>query len=290
MRYGSEQQKETFLPPILRGEIDFAIGYSEPGAGTDLAALTTRAVRVGDEYVVDGTKVFTSRGATADYVWLAARTDPQSSNHRGISVLIVDTRDPGYSATPINTLASYSTYATFYDGVRVGLDRLVGEENDGWRLITTQLNYERVAMASFGGLARAVYEDVVAWSRAEQASCLGRPIDQPWVRSALARCEVLLTAMEVLTTRAAVNAGAGALTPADASTVKVLSTESVGTIYRLLMEVVGTDSLRRDLGRWGALEFAYRRAVINTFGGGTNEIQREIIAQSGLGVPRLSRR
>jgi hypothetical protein len=145
-------------------------------------------------------------------------------------------------------------------------------------------------MASFGGLARAVYEDVVAWSRAEQASCLGRPIDQPWVRSALARCEVLLTAMEVLTTRAAVNAGAGALTPADASTVKVLSTESVGTIYRLLMEVVGTDSLRRDLGRWGALEFAYRRAVINTFGGGTNEIQREIIAQSGLGVPRLSRR
>ncbi|MDT4915648.1 MAG: 3-oxocholest-4-en-26-oyl-CoA dehydrogenase alpha subunit, partial [Pseudonocardiales bacterium] len=163
MKYGSDEQRSTFLPPILRGEIDFAIGYSEPDAGTDLAAVRTRARRDGDVYIVDGAKVFTSRGGTADYVWLAARTDPDSVDHRGLSVLIVDTTDPGYSATPIRTLASYDTYSTYYDGVRVPVTHRVGEENDGWRLITTQLNYERVAMASFGGLARTLYEEVLDW-------------------------------------------------------------------------------------------------------------------------------
>jgi alkylation response protein AidB-like acyl-CoA dehydrogenase len=277
------------LPAILRGEIDFAIGYSEPDAGTDLASLKTAAVRDGDCYVVHGSKVFTSRGGTADYVWLAARTDPDTRDHRGLSVLIVDTTDPGYSATPMHTLASYATYSTYYDGVRVPVAHRVGGENDGWRLITTQLNYERVAMASFAGLASTLYEQVLGLAL-ETTRRGSRPIDAPWVQTALARCHVLLSAMEVLTARASMYVGAGALSPADASAVKVLSTESVGTVYRLLMEVVGLDSSHPGDDRWGALEFAYRRAVINTFGGGTNEIQREIIAQDGLGMPRAGRR
>jgi 3-oxocholest-4-en-26-oyl-CoA dehydrogenase alpha subunit len=289
MRHGSEEQRHEFLPRILRGEIDFAVGYSEPDAGTDLASLVTHAVRDGDHYVVNGSKVFTSRGGSADYVWLAARTDPGTSDHRGLSVLIVDTADPGYSSTPTHTLASYATYSTFYDDVRVPVTRRVGEENDGWRLVTTQLNYERVAMASFAGPAHTIYADVLAWTRTTYRD--GRLlIETPWVQVALARCHVLLSALEILVMRASTFVGDGVLSAADASTVKVLSTESVGTVYRLLMEVVGVDAALRDGDRWAALEFAYRRAVINTFGGGTNEIQRDIIAQDGLGLPRSARR
>src|SRR4029079_12656489 len=132
-QYGTDKQKEFFIPKILGGEIHFAIGYSEPEAGTDLASLRTRAERHGDEYIVNGQKVFTTGGHIADYVWLACRPDPDAPKHKGISILIVDTTDPGYSSTPIHTLAGGFTNATYYRDVRVPTDMLVGEENGGLR-------------------------------------------------------------------------------------------------------------------------------------------------------------
>src|SRR6266851_4162237 len=143
--HGTRQQKEFFLPRILAGEVHFAIGYTEPEAGTDLAALRTRAVRDGQEYVVSGQKVFTTGAHDADYIWLACRTAPLAPRHKGISILIVDTADPGFSWTPIITHdGAHHVNATYYSDVRVPVAMRVGEENAGWRLVTTQLNHERV--------------------------------------------------------------------------------------------------------------------------------------------------
>ena len=142
--YGTPAQKEFFLPRILAGDVHFAIGYTEPDAGTDLAALRTTAVRDGDHYVVNGQKVFTTGGHDADYVWLACRTDPTAHRHKGISILIVDTTDPGFSWTPTITAdGAHHTNTTYYVDVRVPVDMLVGEEHRGWQLITTQLNHEK---------------------------------------------------------------------------------------------------------------------------------------------------
>ncbi|KJY21999.1 acyl-CoA dehydrogenase, partial [Streptomyces sp. NRRL S-104] len=157
MQFGTDEQKAYFLPRILSGEIDFAIGYSEPDAGTDLAALKCKAVREGDEetgtYVVNGQKIWTTNGDTADWVWLAVRTDPDAPAHKGITMLLVPTSDPGYSCTLINTLASHDTTASYYEDIRVPAARRVGRENKGWRLITNQLNHERVTLAAHGTMA-----------------------------------------------------------------------------------------------------------------------------------------
>ncbi len=165
MKYGTEEQKAYFLPRILSGDLVFAIGYSEPEAGTDLAALRTRAVRDGDDWVVHGQKIFTSNAQQADWIWLACRTDPDAPKHRGISIILVPTDDPGFSWTPIETVGGLTTTATYYDGVRVPVSNLVGEENQGWGLITDQLNHERVALAAIGMQAEDFYEDALAHAR-----------------------------------------------------------------------------------------------------------------------------
>ena len=163
-KYGNDEQKRKFLPAILSGDVHFAIGYSEPEAGTDLASLRTTAVRHGDEYIVNGQKIFTTGGHDADYIWLACRTDPEAAKHKGISILIVDTNDPGYSWTPIILSdGAHHTNATYYNDVRVPADMVVGEVNAGWRLITTQLNHERVMLGPAGKVA-AVYDRVHAWA------------------------------------------------------------------------------------------------------------------------------
>src|SRR5437879_9612571 len=158
MAFGSDEQKAFFLPRILRGEMHFAIGYTEPGAGTDLASLRTRAVRDGDEYVVNGNKVFTTGAHDADFIWLACRTDPDAPKHKGISILLVDTTLPGYKVTPIITVADGRTNATYFDDVRVPASMVVGGENNGWKLITTQLNHERVALSPPGHIERRAGE------------------------------------------------------------------------------------------------------------------------------------
>ncbi|WP_200309062.1 acyl-CoA dehydrogenase family protein [Streptomyces adelaidensis] len=293
MRYGTEEQKSYFLPRILSGEIDFAIGYSEPDAGTDLASLKTRAVRDGDEYVVNGQKIWTTNGDTADWVWLAVRTDPDAPPHKGITMLLVPTTDPGYSCTLINTLASHDTTASYYENIRVPVSRRVGEENQGWRLITNQLNHERVTLAAHGTMAIRSLHNVQRWAMETKLADGRRVIDLPWVRRRLAQTHTKLDALKLLNWRMVSAVQDGTLTPQDASAVKVYGSEARRDAYAWLMEIVATAGALKE-GSAGAvlhgeLERGYRSAVIFTFGGGNNEIQREIISWIGLGMPRVRR-
>ena len=287
MKHGSDEQKAYFLPRILAGDVMIAMGYSEPEAGTDLASLRTRAVRDGDQYVINGNKVFTSAAHEAEWIWLAARTDPDAPKHKGISIILVPGDAPGFSVTPIHTVGGMRTNATYYEDVRVPVTNLVGEENGGWRLITGQLNHERVALAAWGGLAHRLWADVRDYARSTGV------IDNEWVRLDLARTYAQLNAMDLLNWRMACLVADDALTPADASSVKVFGTECVVDVYKTLLGVVGAAGYVR-MGSPGAilrgeLERAGRWAQINTFGGGVNEVQRDIIATVGLGLPRATR-
>jgi alkylation response protein AidB-like acyl-CoA dehydrogenase len=293
MRFGTGEQKAFFLPGILAGEINFAIGYTEPEAGTDLASLRTRAVLDGDEWVINGTKVFTSGANQADYVWLACRTDPDAPKHKGISIIVVPTSSDGFKWTPIVTVGGNVTTATYYDDVRVPKDNVVGEVNAGWRLITTQLNHERVGLAAMGGLAHRLWGEVLDWCRDSDSGAGGAMIDLPWVQMDLARTHARLEAMKLLNWRMAAAVAAETLAPADSSAVKVYGTETLVDVYRTLLAIVGAAGYLAE-GSPGAvlhgdLERAGRAAQINTFGGGVNEIQREIVATAGLGMARQAR-
>ncbi|KPI20328.1 Isovaleryl-CoA dehydrogenase [Actinobacteria bacterium OK074] len=293
MRYGTDEQKAYFLPRVLSGELDFAIGYSEPDAGTDLAALRTRAVRDGDTYVVNGQKIWTTNGDTADWVWLAVRTDPEAPPHKGITMLLVPTTDPGYSCTLIHTLAGHDTTASHYEDIRVPVSRRVGAENQGWRLITNQLNHERVTLAAHGTTAIRALHDVQRWTMETKLADGRRVIDLPWVRRLLARTHTRLEAMKLLNWQMVSAVEEGTLTPQDASAVKVYGSEARRDAYAWLMEVVGAAGSLKEASAGavlrGELERGYRAAVIFTFGGGNNEIQREIISWIGLGMPRVRR-
>ncbi|MEU1467218.1 acyl-CoA dehydrogenase family protein [Streptomyces sp. NPDC005761] len=293
MKYGTEAQKEYFLPRILAGELVFAIGYSEPEAGTDLAALRTRAVRDGDSWVIDGQKIFTSNAQNADWIWLACRTDPDVPKHRGISIVLVPTDAPGFTWTPIETVGGLTTTATYYDGVRVPATALVGAENGGWGLITSQLNHERVALAAIGMQAEDFYEEALDFARTPDPATGRRPADEPWVRSRLAEACARLAATRLLNWRLVGAVGAGALAPGDASGVKFAGTESAVEVYRICQEVTGDAGMIRGASPGsfgdGELERMNRAAQINTFGGGVSEVQREIVATMRLGMARGKR-
>jgi alkylation response protein AidB-like acyl-CoA dehydrogenase len=287
MRFGTEEQKSFFLSGILAGEINFAIGYTEPEAGTDLASLRTRAVLDGDEWTINGNKIFTSGADQADYIWLATRTDPDAPKHKGISIFLVPTSSPGFSCTPLVTVGGVATTASYYDNVRVPTSALVGELNEGWRLITGQLNHERVGLAAVSALAQRLWLETAEWAVDQ-----GRA-DVEWIQADLARCYALLEAQKLLNWRMTAAVADDTLGPADSSAVKVFGTESTVEIYRRLLGVVGAagylspDSPGAVLH--GELERAGRQAQINTFGGGVNEVQREILAMAGLGMKRSSR-
>jgi len=291
MTLGTDEQKQRILPGILRGEVHFSIGYSEPSAGTDLASLKTRAVRDGDEYVIDGQKIFTSAIQYADYIWLAARTDPDAPKHKGLSVLIVPVDTPGFSWTPLATIVGDITSSTFYENVRVPVENLVGVENQGWKLITNQLNHERVAICPASGLLRSL-ADVRAWAQEQSLPDGRKVIDREWVQVHLARVHAKIEVLKLFNWKVAWAADKG-LNPADASATKVYGTELALEVYRLLMEVVGQAGYLAE-GSSGAvlagrLERHARAETIFTFGGGTNEVQRDIIAMVGLGMPRAPR-
>ncbi|MFJ9612549.1 acyl-CoA dehydrogenase family protein [Streptomyces noursei] len=298
MKYGTQAQKDFFLPRILTGELVFAIGYTEPEAGTDLASLRTRAVKAegpaggseGPDWLISGSKSFTSNAHQADWIWLACRTDPDAPKHRGISIILVPTDAPGFSWTPIETVGGLMTTATYYDGVRVRYGNLVGEENGGWGLITNQLNHERVALAALGMQAEDAYEAALAHARTPDPETGERPADRPWVRARLAEAHARLAATRLLNWRLVGDVGAGTLSPGDASGVKFAGTESTVEVYRMCQEVVGDTALVRA-GSPGAhgdgeLERMNRAAQINTFGGGVGEVQREIVATMRLGMRR----
>ncbi|MCX4435060.1 MULTISPECIES: acyl-CoA dehydrogenase family protein [Streptomyces] len=290
MKYGSEAQKEYFLPRVLRGDLVFAIGYSEPSAGTDLASLRTRAVREGESWLIDGQKIFTSNAQHADWIWLACRTDPDAPKHRGISIVLVPTDAPGFSWTPIETVGGLTTTATYYDGIRVPSSNLVGEENGGWDLITNQLNHERVALAAIGMQAEDFYAAALRAARTPDPVTGRRRVDEPWVRFRLAEVHARLAASRLLNWRLVGDVGAGRLAPGDASGVKVAGTESAVASYRMCQEVVGAQALVRSGSPGvfgdGELERMNRAAQINTFGGGVSEVQREIVATMRLGMTR----
>ncbi|WAL67447.1 acyl-CoA dehydrogenase family protein [Amycolatopsis cynarae] len=285
MRFGTPEQKAFYLPRIAAGELHFSIGYSEPEAGTDLASLRTRAVRDGDEYVVNGQKMWTSLIEYADYVWLAVRTDPEARKHKGLSMLIVPTSAPGFSWTKVHTVAGPGTSATYYQDVRVPVSARVAEENAGWPLITNQLNHERVALTSSAPVLAALRE-VRRWAQETKQPDGSRVIDAEWVRLHLARVHAHGEYLKLRNWRIATSAGVG---PAEASATKVFGTELAVEAYRLLMEVVGAAAVVRE-GSPGAvlrgrIERAHRSALILTFGGGTNEVQRDLIAATALSLP-----
>ncbi|MDG2333499.1 MAG: acyl-CoA dehydrogenase family protein, partial [Myxococcota bacterium] len=278
---------------ILAGDAHFAIGYTEPDAGTDLASLKTSAVRDGDDWVINGTKIFTSGADDADYIWLAARTDPEAKKHKGITMFIIDTQTPGFSAAPIHTVGGGHTCMSYYENVRVHESMIVGGLNQGWGLITTQLNHERIGLAAFGGIAFKHLDDVVHWAGESLDAQGNRLIDDPRVQTALGEASARLEAMKVMNWRMAWGLEMDILDPAQASAVKVYSTETLIEVYRLLQEVVGVAGALRKGSQGavllGALSQEARACQINTFGGGVNEVQREIIAMAGLRMPRAPR-
>ncbi len=287
INHGTEQQKKFFLSGILAGEINCAIGYTEPEAGTDLASLRTRAVLDGDEWVINGNKIYTSGADQADYIWLACRTDVDAPKHKGISIIMVPTSSPGFSCTPIVTVGGVATTASYYADVRVPKDALVGELHGGWRLITGQLNHERVGLAAVSALAFRLWDQTAAWVVEQGLTDVG------WIQADLALTYSLLEAQKLLTWRMAAAVGANALGPADSSSVKVFGTESTVEIYHKLLGIVGSAGYLSP-GTPGAvlqgdLERAGRQAQINTFGGGVNEVMREILATAGLGMKRSAR-
>lgn len=281
-QFGSQEQRDFFLPKIVAGEIHFAIGYTEPESGTDLASLRTTATRDGDSYVVNGQKIFTTGAHQADYIWLACRTDPEAARHKGISILIVDTKDPGYEWTPIITCdGAHHVNATYYTDVRVPTNMRVGPENGGWKLITTQLNHERVMLGPAGRID-ALYSRVRDW--ATKKELLGHRD----VRRALAEAYACVEVNSLLNGQVA----AAELDVADASVTKVFASDRAQRVGRLMEDIVGrhgdpADPETGTLMRW--LDVQVKRNLVLSFGGGVNEIQRELIATAGLRLPRVPR-
>lgn len=293
MRLGTEEQKREILPRIASGDLIFAIGYTEPGAGTDLASLKTRAVRDGDDFVINGQKVFTSGAEGADYVFLATRTDPDAPPHKGITIFMMDTRLPGFSVSPIWTVGGVRTNVTYYENVRVPASMMIGAENQGWRLIAEQLNHERIGLAALTYGANGCFDEVVEWARGVETGGGGRLIDEGWVQIALGESYALLQAVATMGHRVGWEVSQGSTRPELASGLKVFGTEAMIKVIRLLLDVMGPVGLIRD-GSPGAvlrgrIEREYRKCQINTFGGGTAEVLRDMVAQVGLGMPRAAR-
>ncbi|MFA4084639.1 acyl-CoA dehydrogenase FadE29 [Mycobacteroides salmoniphilum] len=288
-KYGTEEQKKKFLPGILAGEIHFAIGYTEPEAGTDLASLRTSAVRDGDHYIVNGQKIFTTGAHQAQYIWLACRTDPSAPKHKGISILIVDTKDPGYSWTPIITNdGAHHTNATYYSDVRVPVDMLVGEENLGWKLITTQLNHERVSLGPSGRIA-GMYDRVYEWAAKPGPDGVA-PLSHEDVRRVLGEMKAVWRLNELLNWQVA--SSGDDISMADAAATKILATEWIQKLGRLSEGAVGrygdpADANTAETLEW--LDAQTKRHLVITFGGGVNEVMREMVSTAGLGTPRVPR-
>ncbi len=289
MRFGSEEMKREILPPILRGELEVAIGYTEPEAGTDLASLKTTAVKDGDDYIINGQKVFTSCADYADYLWIAAKTDPQApKKHHGISVFLIPMDTPGITIEPMWLLGGERNNTTFYDNVRVPKKCLVGEENKGWKYITTQLDFERIALNPSSPIRRNI-DDTVQWAKETKVD--GAPvIERPWVRTKLAELTVDVEVLKMINYYLAWLITKGVVPYAEASVVKVFGSELYQRVNHSLLEIMGQFGQLQTGSKWaplhGRMERAFRSDVIFIFGGGAIEIQRNIIAMAGLGMPR----
>ena len=287
--YGSDWAKDEIATKILQGKLIFGIGYSEPNSGTDLASLQTKAIKDGDGYLINGQKMWTSLANFSDYIWLAARTDFEAKNHKGISMFIVPTNDPGFSLTAINTLGDVRTNATFYENIKVPDSHLVGELNQGWSLITSQLNLERLALVNHGPVEE-LYKDVLEFAQNTKIDNDKSLSDLSWVKQNFAQIHSGIEALKLICWKQTWIMESNQLNMAEASVAKVYGSEFFIEAYRLLMEIVGELSILKNNSELkilnARLERMYRTASILTFGGGTNEVQRDIIAMAGLLMPR----
>jgi alkylation response protein AidB-like acyl-CoA dehydrogenase len=294
MAVGTEAQRQRFLPDILAGKTHFSVAYTEPSAGTDLGSLTTKATRDGDDYIVDGQKVFCSLADHADYFWTAVRTDPDCdphgpTKHKGISLIIVPADAEGVSTTPIKNVGDNNLHALYLDKVRVPATNLVGAENKGWRTLTTQLNHERIALMMVGPLARFT-EEVRDWAATTPSGADGQVLDLPWVQMNLARLDAHVEVLRLMNWKQVWCIENDTMVMQDASALKVFGSELNTHAFRWLMEILGAAATIKT-GSPGAvlkgeLERYYRGTLVLTFGGGVNEVQRDIVAMAGLGLPR----
>jgi alkylation response protein AidB-like acyl-CoA dehydrogenase len=292
MAFGTDEQKADYLPRILSGDIHFCIGYSEPGAGTDLASLKTRAVKDGESYVINGQKMWTSLSSDADYCWLAVRTDPDAAKHKGISMILVPMDTPGITLSPLNLLGTHDINAVFFEDVVVPAANVVGGENHGWKLITNQLNHERVTLFASGVMDRALTE-VTQYAQETKLPDGRRVIDQPWVQSNLAKLQAKVEVVRLMNWQVAWEATQGILDIGHCSALKVYGSELNMEGYQLLMEILGPVSYLEPDAPGAVLKSRIqqgtRGAIILTFGGGVNEMQRDLISQFTLGFPRADR-
>ena len=287
-QYGSDWAKETIAKSILRGETIFAIGYSEPNAGTDLASLKTQALPDKEGFKINGQKIWTSLANYADYIWLAARTNNEVKKHKGISMFIVPTDDDGFSYTPIQTLGDVTTNMTYYDDIYVSKDNLVGELNSGWNLITSQLNLERLALVNHGPVDE-LYHQLLSLAKSTKVDSTNALSDIDWVKSNFAKIYSGLETLKLICWKQVWGMENDVLSMTDASLAKIYGSEYFIEAYRMMMEIFGELSIIRDDSLSilnSRLERMYRTASILTFGGGTNEVQRDIISMAGLLMPR----
>jgi alkylation response protein AidB-like acyl-CoA dehydrogenase len=285
----NDEVREEVVGGVKQGKVVIAIGYSEPSAGTDLASLKTRAEKDGDHWIINGQKMWTSLANYADYVWLAARTDPDApKKHKGLTMFLVPTSYEGFSVTPVHTLG-VRTNATYYNDIRLPDKYRVGEVNGGWKLITGQLNIERLSLFTHGQVD-SLYVDVCQWAAETDAPGGGKMIEQPWVQQNLAKVKSGLEVVKLICWKQAWTMDQGPLDMADASMAKVYSSEFFVELYRMLLEVLGGAGAiaahSPGAALKGRIEFRWRVGSILTFGGGANEIQRDIISMAGLWMPR----
>jgi hypothetical protein len=287
IRHGSEALKREFLPRIMRGEIEFAIGYSEPQAGSDAANMQLRATKVDGGWVLRGQKTWTTSAHFADWYWVGARTDP-ASKHRGITLFLVPMRHPGLVVRPTWTIGDERTNEVFFDDVFVPDDHVVGDVNAGWTYICEALDLERFAMMPVGPLETKV-EALVAWAR--EAERDGRPLrDDPLVRQRIAELVTRLEVARMLQRRVISEALRGRVPTVQSSMYKLFMNELSKRVANAALDLLGPEGALRpgaggaELG--GRFERSYRYTVVDTIGGGTSEIQKNIIARRGLGLPQ----
>ncbi len=289
MLHGTPEQRARHLPAIARGETVWCQGFSEPGAGSDLAALQTRAVRDGDDFVVNGHKVWTTAAHRADWMILLARTDPDAPKHRGIGYFLVDMRSPGITVRPLINLAGRHEFnEVFFEDVHVPAANLVGEENRGWYVATTTLDLERSSIAAMAN-GRRMLNDLLAFAREEKRDGV-RLIDHPRVRSVLADLQIGVEMGRLLSYRIAWLQSSGRVPNVEASQAKLYAAELSQRVARGGMRVLEMYGALREGSPWaklrGRFTTHYLWTVSQTYAGGSVEIQRTIIATRGLGLPR----
>ena len=289
--YGSDEQKQQHLQGITSGEVVWCQGYSEPNSGSDLASLQTRAVQDGDEFILNGQKIWTSQAHYADWMFVLARTDPDAPKHRGISYFLMDMKTPGVSVRPLINMANGAGFnEVFFDNVRIPRSGLLGELNRGWYIATTTLDFER---SSIGGMSQALraLEDLTRFAKTEREADTGRLIwDKPLVRRAIADLWIDLEMAKLLSYRVVSMQARGVVPNYEASIIKVFSSEYSQRQARLAISIMGMYGGLWGEGPWAKLRGRFAKSYVATVGsaiaGGTSEIQRNIIAQRGLGLPR----